>query len=131
MLEEYAFDHVLRAYVREELLEEAFTNDEQQCILEIFSRETFKKQNRAPVWKIVDNWISMLKRLMVHILNANVSLDVPIQFYLERTDLWNDRVTDADLTAFQVHDDILLQHTYMTLCGLERQYQMRNKHQSK
>ncbi|CAF3970961.1 unnamed protein product [Rotaria sordida] len=47
-------------------------------------------------------------------------LDVPIQLYLERIDLWNDRVTDADLTAFQVHDDILLQRTYMILCGLER-----------
>jgi hypothetical protein len=62
----------------------------------------------------------MLKRLMIRVLNANVSLEVPLQIYLERTDLWSDRVNNADLETFQVDENILLQHTYVILRGLER-----------
>ncbi|CAF3966306.1 unnamed protein product [Rotaria sp. Silwood1] len=69
----------------------------------------------------------MLKRLMIRVLNANVSLDVPLQLYLERTDLWSDRVNDIDLETFQVDDDILLQHTYVVLRGLEKRQQTNNK----
>jgi hypothetical protein len=69
----------------------------------------------------------MLKPLMIRVLNANVSLDVPLQLYLERADLWSDRVSDADLATFQVDDDILLQHTYVILRGLENKQQINNR----
>jgi hypothetical protein len=46
---------------------------------------------------------------------------------LERTDLWSDRVNNTDLETFQVDEDILLQHTYVILRGLERKQQMNNK----
>jgi hypothetical protein len=81
---------------------------------------TFEKETIAETLKSIDGWISMLKRLMIRVLNANVSLEVPLQVYLERTDLWSDRVNDADLETFQVADDILLQHTYVILRGLEK-----------
>jgi len=59
---------------------------------------------------------------MVRVLsNVNVSLDVPIQIYLERTDLWTGNITENDIQTFEVHDDILLQHTYIILKGLENE----------
>ncbi|CAF1256452.1 unnamed protein product [Adineta ricciae] len=69
----------------------------------------------------------MLKRLMIRVLNANVSLETPLQLYLERTDLWSDRVSDVDLETFQVDDDILLQHTYVILGGLEKKQKSNGK----
>lgn len=127
MLEEIAFDKVLRTYVKKELIEETFSDEERQHIVAGFSRETYEKPTVAPALNTIDAWISMLKRLMIRVLNANVSLAVPLQLYLERTDLWTDRVTDADLASFQVEDEILLQHTYVILCGLERKQQGSNK----
>ncbi|CAF1355937.1 unnamed protein product [Adineta ricciae] len=127
MLEETAFDQVLRDYIKKELVEETFSVDERQRVLDEFSAETFEKQTIAPPLKSVDAWISMLKRLMIRVLNANVSLDVPLQLYLERTDLWSDRVTDVDLASFQVADSVLLQHTYVILCGLEKKQQANNR----
>ena len=68
---------------------------------------------------------------MIRVLNAAiVSLDVPLQLYLERTDLWSDGVTDAELTTFQVDDDILLQHTYVILRELEKQKESSNTSRS-
>jgi hypothetical protein len=127
MIEENAFDQVLRAYVKKELVEETFTDEERQRVLTVFSRMTFEKETIAETLKNIDSWISMLKRLMIRVLNANVSLDVPLQLYLERTDLWSDRVTNTDLETFQVDDDILLQHTYVILKGLETKQQTNNK----
>jgi hypothetical protein len=127
MIEENAFDQVLRAYVKKELVEETFTDEERQRVLIVFSRMTFEKETIAETLKSIDGWISMLKRLMIRVLNANVSLDTPLQLYLERTDLWSDRVNDTDLETFEVDDDILLQHTYVILRGLEKKQQANNK----
>ncbi|CAF3907546.1 unnamed protein product, partial [Rotaria sp. Silwood2] len=127
MIEENAFDQVLRAYVKKELVEEMFSDEERQRVLLVFARKTFEKETIAETLKSIDGWISMLKRLMIRVLNANVSLDVPLQLYLERTDLWSDRVSDVDLETFQVDDDILLQHTYVILRGLEKKQLMNNK----
>jgi hypothetical protein len=127
MIEENAFDQVLRAYVKKELIEETFTDEERQRVLTVFSRATFEKETVVETLKNIDGWISMLKRLMIRVLNANVSLDVPLQIYLERTDLWSDRISDADLATFQVDDDILLQHTYVILRGLENKQQINHR----
>ncbi|CAF4724348.1 unnamed protein product, partial [Rotaria socialis] len=71
----------------------------------------------------------MLKRLIARILNANISLDVPLQIYLERTDLWNNGINYDDLATFEVEDDILLQHTYVILTGLENKKKAANQSQ--
>jgi len=54
------------------------------------------------------------------LMNTNVSIDVPLQLYLERTDLWRGNVTEIDSQSIEVTDKILLQHTYVILRGLER-----------
>jgi len=123
MIEEIAFDQVLRAYVKKELTEEKFSVEERQRVLSVFSRTTFAKDTIAPTLKSIGAWISMLKRLMIRVLNANVSLEVPLQVYLERTDLWSDRVNAEDLGTFEVDEDVLLQHTYVILQGLEQKQQ--------
>ncbi|UJR16715.1 hypothetical protein I4U23_003615, partial [Adineta vaga] len=127
MIEETAFDQVLRAYIKKELVEETFTDEERHRVLTGFSRMTFEKDNIADPLKSIDNWISMLKRLMIRVLNANVSLETPLQYYLERTDLWSDRISVTDLDTFTVDDDILLQHTYVILRGLEKKQETNNR----
>ncbi|CAF5147766.1 unnamed protein product, partial [Rotaria magnacalcarata] len=115
MFEEIAFDQVLRAYIKKELAEETFIQEERKRIIDAFCRATFEKEKIIEKLKSIDLWIAMLKRLIVRILNANISLDVPLQIYLERTDLWNNGVNYDDLATFEVEDDILLQHTYVIL----------------
>ena len=83
---------------------------------------TFKKETISSSLQNIHAWIGILKRLMVRVLsNVNVSLDVPIQIYLERTDLWSGNITETDIRTFEVHDEILLQHTYVILKGLENE----------
>ncbi|CAF2271747.1 unnamed protein product [Rotaria magnacalcarata] len=98
---------------------EIFSDEERKRVLETFCRETFEKEEIGESLKPIDSWISMLKRLIVRVLNANVSLATPLQFYLDRTDLWSGRDSFDDLTKFEVEDDILLQHTYVILADLE------------
>ncbi|CAF2743269.1 unnamed protein product, partial [Rotaria sp. Silwood2] len=115
ILEENAFDRILRTYIKKELQEESFSNEERRQVVDRFCRATFKKETIAPSLKAIDCWISMLKRLMVRVLTANVSLDGPLELYLQRTDLWNVPIDDAALETFQVDNDILLKHTYVIL----------------
>jgi hypothetical protein len=83
---------------------------------------TFKKETISFPLQNIHAWIGILKRLMVRVLsNVNVSLDVPMQIYLERTDLWTGNITETDIQTFEVNDEILLQHTYVILKGLENE----------
>ncbi|CAF2895937.1 unnamed protein product [Rotaria sp. Silwood2] len=127
IVEESVFDRALRAYVKIELQETIFTDDECQRVIKQFSHDTYEKQTISPLLKNIDRWISMLKRLMIRILNANIELDERLQVYLERTYLWSDPITDADLATFQVDNDILLRHTYVILCALERKQYKSNR----
>jgi hypothetical protein len=129
MLEENAFDHVLRPYVKKELLEEAFGVEEQEHVVNKFALLTFQKETIAATLNREELWISMLKRLMIRVLNSNVSLDVPLQLYLERTDFWSDPVTENDLTTFEVEANILLKHTFVILTGLEKRHQVASPQQ--
>jgi hypothetical protein len=43
---------------------------------------TFEKETIAETLRNIDGWISMLKRLMIRVLNANVSLEVPLQIWV-------------------------------------------------
>ncbi|CAF4728998.1 unnamed protein product, partial [Rotaria socialis] len=88
---------------------------------------TFEKEKITEKLKSIDIWIAILKRLIVRILNANISLDVPLQIYLERTDLWNNGINYEDLAMFEVEDIILLQHTYVILTGLENKKKAANQ----
>ncbi|CAF3570746.1 unnamed protein product, partial [Rotaria sordida] len=120
LIEEIAFDKVLRHYIKQNLTEESFPIEQRQVLIRKFSDMTFKKETIAYSLKSIDSWIGILKRLMVRVLsNVNVSLDVPIQIYLERTDLWTGNIIESDIETFEVNNEILLQHTYILLKGLE------------
>jgi hypothetical protein len=57
---------------------------------------------------------------MVRVLsNVSVHLDVPLNLYLGRHDLWTNNITVADIQTITVSDDVLLQHTFIILKGLE------------
>ncbi|CAF2688734.1 unnamed protein product [Rotaria sp. Silwood2] len=121
MFEEIAFDKVLCNYIKKELLEDTFTNEERTRIVYAFSHATFKKETIAESLKSIDCWISTLKRLIVRVLlKTNLYLDIPLQLYLERTDLWSDHISLDDLTTFEIDDDIVLQHTYVILTDLAK-----------
>ena len=121
LLEECAFDQVLRNYVKREWSEEAFPVPEQTRIVERFISMTFGKQGVAASLQTSECWIGILKRVMMRVLsNVNVDTDVPLQYYLERTDLWTGTVTNADIMTFDVDEKILLLHTFVLLRGLEK-----------
>ncbi|CAF3297892.1 unnamed protein product [Rotaria sp. Silwood2] len=129
IFEEIAFDKVLRVYMKKELVEDSFTDEERKRVIDVFSRATFEKEKIAETLKSIDAWISTLKRLIVRVLNTNIGLDIPLEIYLGRTDLWSDRVSLNDLTTFEVDEDILLQHTYVILTGLENKQKAANRSQ--
>ncbi|CAF1647216.1 unnamed protein product [Rotaria magnacalcarata] len=82
---------------------------------------TFSKQGIATSLRNIDSWISILKRVMIRVLsNVNVDTKVPLQYYLERKDLWTGNVTDADIITFDLDDTILLHHTFVILTSLEK-----------
>ncbi|CAF2163598.1 unnamed protein product [Rotaria magnacalcarata] len=82
---------------------------------------TFGKQGIAASLQNIDSWIGILKRVMIRVLsNVNVDTEVPLQYYLERKDLWTGNVTDADIITFDLDDTIFLNHTFVILRGLEK-----------
>jgi len=122
LIEEIVFDQVLRHYIKQNLTEESFSIDQRKALVKKFSDMTFKKETISIALQNIHAWIGILKRLMVRVLsNVNVSLDVPMQIYLERTDLWTGNITETDIQTFEVNDEILLQHTYVILKGLENE----------
>ena len=121
LLEEYIFDRVIRNYVKQDLSEETFSSLERTQVIDQFIEMTVENKKIASCFQNIDCWIDILKRLLIRVLhNVHVSLDVPLQLYLERADLWTSDVTEEDIQTIQVNDDILLQHTFIILNGLER-----------
>ncbi|CAF2137558.1 unnamed protein product [Rotaria magnacalcarata] len=121
LLEEYVFDQVLRNFVKKAWCEESFPVVERTQIVERFISMTFGKQEIAASLRNIDSWIGILKRVMIRVLsNVNVDTEVPLQYYLERKDLWTGNVTDADIITFDLDDTILLYHTFVILRGLEK-----------
>ena len=124
LIEEIAYDQVLRHYIKQDLNEENFSEDERKKFVADFVSSTYEKANIAPSLKTVQPWIAILKRIMVRVLsNVNVLLDVSLQIYLERTDLWTGNITEMDIQTFEVPEPIYLQHTYIILRGLESKLQ--------
>ncbi|CAF4119790.1 unnamed protein product [Rotaria sp. Silwood2] len=85
LIEEVAFDIVLRKNVKAELREAEL--DDQAL--------------KSPIV-----WIGVLKRLMIRVLNAYIDLKMPLQLYIERIDLWSGDISEIDLQKFEVDEDI-------------------------
>ncbi|CAF4854279.1 unnamed protein product [Rotaria sp. Silwood2] len=121
LLEECVFDQVLRNYVKQAWCEESFSVVERTQLVEKFIATTFGKKEIAASLESIDCWIGILKRVMIRVLsNVNVDTEVPLQYYLERKDLWTGNITDADINTFDLDDTILLYHTFVILKGLEK-----------
>lgn len=116
LIEEIAFDRVLRVYVKTELRDAKLADN---TTFDQFATQTFDKVNMPASLKSSLTWIGMLKRLLIRVLNANVALNVPLQYYLERIDLWSNDISESDLPSIEVDEAFLLQHTYIILCHLE------------
>jgi hypothetical protein len=120
LLEESAFDQVLRPYVKQELCEETFPSEERIRLIDEFVDSTSNNKQIAACFQNLNCWIAILKRIMVRVLsNVSVHLDVPLNLYLGRHDLWTNNITVADIQTITVSDDVLLQHTFIILKGLE------------
>ena len=120
LLEERAFDQVLRPYIKQELCEETFSREERIRLIDEFVNSTSNNKQIAPCFRNLNCWIAILKRIMVRVLsNVSVHLDVPLNLYLQRHDLWTGNITAVDIQTITVVDDILLQHTFVILRGLE------------
>ena len=117
LMEEIAFDKVLRTYVKTELRDIQLTDD---VTFDRFIAQTYAKVGIPKVLQSSVAWIGTLKRLLVRVLNAStIHLDTPLQYYLARIDLWSSDVTEDDLESIELDEAFLLRHTYILLCELE------------
>jgi hypothetical protein len=122
LIEEVAFDIVLRNHIKTEL-REAMLNDKEK---NKFIVQTFGKENISTPLKSPVIWIRVLKRLLIRVLNANIDLEMPLQMYIERIDLWSGDISGFDLQTFELDEDILLKHTYCILNHVEEKTSTRN-----
>ncbi len=116
LMEEIAFDKVLRTYIRTELQDAEWTND---MTFDQFLAQTYDKGDMPEILKSPTVWIGMLKRWLIRVLSANVDLTIAKQFYLERIDLWSNDITEEHLQSIEVEEKFLLRHTYLILYELE------------
>ncbi|CAF1494839.1 unnamed protein product [Rotaria sordida] len=114
---EIAFDNVLRTYVKAEL-RDAKCPDE--TTFDQFVAQTYGKTGVPTVLQSPAVWIGTLKRLLMRVLSANtIHLDTPLQYYLERIDMWSGNITEEHLQSVEIKETFLLQHTYIILCELD------------
>jgi hypothetical protein len=55
----------------------------------------------------------------MRVLNANtITLDIPLQYYIQRIDMWSGNTTEEDLKLIEVRETFLLEYIYIILCEL-------------
>ncbi|CAF1222766.1 unnamed protein product [Didymodactylos carnosus] len=108
-------------YVKQEMTTEACASEEEKLsIIDQFIQSTYANATTPQTLKDPSVWMSVLKRLIIRVIAANVDLNVPLQIYLERTDMWNEDLI-LDINHIDVDEHILLKHTYIILKGIETQ----------
>jgi hypothetical protein len=127
LVEELVFDGIMKNYVKQELTLDAGTSEvEKQNIVEQFISSTYMSDDIAQQLKDPRLWISVLKRTIIRVITANNDLTVELEAYLVRPDLW-----DEDLKPYfdsiSIGKNILLQHTYIILEGIETKLAVTNK----
>ncbi|CAF3507128.1 unnamed protein product [Rotaria sp. Silwood1] len=119
LIEELVFDEVMKNYVKQELTTDVCVNEEEkENIIGQFIRSTYMLDNIPQQLKDPRVWLSVLKRLIIRVITANIDLNVPMQIYIERTDLWNEDLTQY-LDLINITDNVLVRHTYVILEGIE------------
>jgi hypothetical protein len=100
-------------------------------IQQLFFDMIIDNKQIAPVLQNIHHWISTLKRCMVRILPDDVDLNVQLEIYLKRTDLWNSQVSEDDLDSIKLDDTIVLKHIHIILIGLENRLTEINGHEQR
>ncbi|CAF5157069.1 unnamed protein product [Rotaria sp. Silwood1] len=109
----------MKNYVKQELTTDVCVNEEEkENIIGQFIRSTYMLDNIPQQLKDPRVWLSVLKRLIIRVITANIDLNVPMQIYIERTDLWNEDLTQY-LDLINITDNVLVRHTYVILEGIE------------
>jgi len=127
LIEELVFDEIMKNYVKQELTEDACTNEEEKMnIIEQFIRSTYMLDDIPQQLKDPKVWMSVLKRVIIRIITANTDLSVELQAYLDRPDLWNENLIEY-LDLVDIGKNILLRHTYIILKGIETKLAITNK----
>ncbi|CAF1077639.1 unnamed protein product [Rotaria sordida] len=128
----------MKNYIKQELDEVSFTQEEIQQVIEQFSKETYLNEKMSQTMRDINIWITVLKRLIIRILIPIVDLTIPIEMYLQRSDLWNDNINENDLDNMKIGSNIMLKHAYVIFKGLnekvdngqKKQDDMRDKTES-
>ncbi|CAF3287398.1 unnamed protein product, partial [Rotaria sp. Silwood2] len=126
LIEELVFDEVMRNYVKQELITDVCVNEEEkENIIGQFVGSTYMLDNISQQLKDPRVWLSVLKRLIIRVITANIDLNVSMQIYIERTDLWNEDLIQY-LDLIKINDNILVRHTYVILEGIEAKLKQSN-----
>ncbi|CAF1066989.1 unnamed protein product [Rotaria sordida] len=118
LIEEIVFDKIMKNYIKQELDEISFTQEEIQQVIEQFSKETYLNEKMSQTMRDINIWITVLKRLIIRILIPIVDLTIPIEMYLQRSDLWNDNINENDLDNMKIGSNIMLKHAYVIFKNL-------------
>ncbi|CAF4175985.1 unnamed protein product, partial [Rotaria sordida] len=119
LIEELVFDEIMKNYVKQELTTDVCINEEEkENIIGQFICSTYMLDNIPQQLKDPRVWLSVLKRLIIRVITANIDLNVPMQIYMQRTDLWNEDLIQY-LDFININDNILVRHTYVILEGIE------------
>jgi hypothetical protein len=130
LIEEIAFDKIFRNYIERKLNDQTIDNNQRIFIQNKFLSMTIDNKQIATSLRNIPEWITILKRFMVRILQDYVDLNIPIEIYLKRIDLWNCQITEEDIETIQLDDTILLKHTFIILIGLENRLNETNEQQT-
>jgi len=122
-VEEVAFDVIIHQdYIRTELLEE-ISEEKKLNIIKIFTEAVLMnpENQKNPQLKDLEVLVKVLKRLIVRVLLTQEKLDVSLQEFLVREDMW-DQDTDLEkISNIELGDEIQLKHAYFILRHLEGQ----------
>ncbi|CAF4279596.1 unnamed protein product [Rotaria sp. Silwood2] len=119
LIEELVFDEIMKNYVKQELTTDVCINEEEEKnFIEQFIHSTYMLDNISQQLKDPRVWLSVLKRLIIRVITANIDLNVSMQIYIVRTDLWNEDLVPY-LDLINIPDNILVRHTYIILKGIE------------
>ena len=118
-IEEIAFDRIFRSQMDEKLNDQTMELAQRISIQKKFISLTIENPKLAVNLRNLSPWIGTLKRFMVRILPDYLDINIPIEVYLKRSDLWNGQITQEDIDTIQLNETILLKHTFIILVGLE------------
>ncbi|CAF1410957.1 unnamed protein product [Didymodactylos carnosus] len=108
LVEELVFNEVMSNYVKQEMTSEACASEEEKLsIIDQFVQSTYANATTPQALKDSSVWMSVLKRIIIRVIAANVDLNVPLQIYLERTDMWSEdsveTYPDRDVLPIEIY----------------------------